>query len=77
MNTTKLGPRPAPSMISFAADCFVVDGYTVTYSVGRSALHSGPARFGEDKAEAEAYARKCNRSVTEHKTPIMRRVKWF
>lgn len=70
-----LGPRPAPHLISFADSCFSVDGEEVHYLVTQSALHSGPARFS-DRAEADAFAARRNRSVTEVRSPRMVRTRW-
>ncbi len=71
-----LGPRPSdPSTIRFDRDCFESAGEEVQYTVSRSALHSGPAVFDSREA-AEAYARRCNRSVSERRNTIWRRVKW-
>lgn len=76
-NTTNIGPRPSnPSEISFDRRCFVQDGEQIEYRVSRSSLHSGPAKFGTDRAAAESYARRTGRPVTEHRVPIMRRISW-
>lgn len=76
MKTNELGPRPSdPRTISFERRCFVEDGSTVEYRVLRSALHSGPAKFS-DRAEAEAFAKRFNRVVTEVTKPVMRRISW-
>ena len=76
-NTTNIGPRPTnPSEISFDARCFADVGTQIEFSVSRSALHSGPAKFGTDRAAAEAYARKTGRQVTEHVVTIRRRISW-
>ena len=70
---TTLGPRPAPSAISFEPNCFTQDGcntyWTVTKAFGL------PARF-EDKAAAEEYASKVGRAVVENVVPRMVRVSW-
>jgi hypothetical protein len=72
----KLGPRPSdPSKISFDDRCFVRDGTTVRWSVGRSALHSGPETF-DNEADAEAFGRKVGRPVNRIESPRMRRVSW-
>lgn len=71
-----LGPKPAPQMISFASECFAQDGEEVYYLVSQSALHSGPARFS-DRAQAEEFACKRRREVTEVRRPRMVRVRWF
>jgi hypothetical protein len=75
-NAASLGPRPSdPSAISFAADCFETTGERTEYHVIRDAVHSGPAKFN-NRADAEAFARKSNRSVTEQRFPVTRRVRW-
>jgi len=73
---TTLGPRPAANLISFASDCFAQDGEEVYYLVIQSALKSGPARFS-DRAQADAFAAKRNRGVSEVRCPRMVRVRWF
>jgi hypothetical protein len=71
-----LGPRPAdPTTIRFDRDCFEAAGEEIEYTVSRSALHAGPAVFSS-RADAEDYARRCNRPVSERKRTIWRRVKW-
>ena len=71
-----MSKRPAnPADISFAAHCFAVVGETVYWTVTRSALHDGPARF-DDRAHADAYAAKCGRPVQEHRSPKLARVSW-
>ncbi len=71
-----LGVRPAnPAEISFDPSCFVRDGTEVYWTVSRSALHSGPARF-ETEASAAEYARRVDRPYTRHESPRMRRVSW-
>ncbi len=71
-----LGPRPKnPAEISFDPRCFVQDGTDVEFTVGRSSLHSGPARFTNEK-DAAAYAEKTGRTYTRHEVPRMRRVAW-
>lgn len=68
--------RPTnPAEISFAPHCFAQVGTRTEYSVARSALHSGPAVFN-DKAQAEAFARRSNRSVTAYEVPVMKRIAW-
>lgn len=72
---TSLPNRPAPSEISFAADCFEARGESVHWIVTRSALHSGPARF-ENETEAREFAARTGRTVTEVRTPRLVRVRW-
>lgn len=74
--TNALGPRPSnPAEISFAARCFAVDGVSVHWTVTRSALHSGPARF-DDEAQANAYARKVGKVAQRHESPRLVRIAW-
>ena len=75
MSRAPLGPRPAPSAISFDDRCFVQDGVSVRWTVGQSALHPGPASF-TDEASAVAFARKCGRPVNRIESPRMVRVSW-
>ncbi len=76
-NTTKLGPRPSdPSKISFDRSCFKTIGTRTVYTVIQSSLKSGPKHFGEDKAAAEAFAKKCNRSVNASQQAIEVRISW-
>ena len=71
-----LGPRPAdPSRISFDPRCFVQDDVEVHFTVGRSALYSGPKRFDREEDAAE-YARRVGRPYTRIETPRMRRIRW-
>jgi hypothetical protein len=72
----KLGPRPAPHLIKFTEDCFETVGEKKYWTVSQSWLQSGPATF-YDRAEAEEFARKRKRAVTEHVAPVRRRIKWF
>ena len=65
-----------PAVVSFAAHCFEQVGTRTEYTVSRSALHSGPAHFGEDRAAAEMYASKTRRTVNVRIVPVMRRVSW-
>lgn len=77
MNTTNPGPRPTdPNEISFAPHCFVQTGTRTEYSVSRSSLHSGPEKFGTDRAAAEEYARRTGRAVCESAVPVRVRVSW-
>lgn len=72
-----IGPRQTNTAeISFAPHCFVQVGTRTEYSVRRSALHSGPAVF-EDKAAAEAFARRTNSQVNAYEVPIRKRVSWL
>lgn len=76
MSARELGPRPAdPREISFARDCFEVVGYRTEYVVLRSAGCSGPAVFA-NRADADASARRCGRTVLEERVPVRVRVKW-
>lgn len=68
--------RPSnPALISFDPSCFVQDGETVHYTVVRSALVAGPARF-DNEADAAAYAKLTGRTYTTHVTPRLVRVRW-
>lgn len=69
--------RPAPHLINFSAECFETIGTETVYTVSRSALHSGPAQFGTDKAAAEAFAKRTGRKVAESTRQVQRRVRWF
>jgi hypothetical protein len=73
---TALGPRPAPEKISFARSCFVADGEREIYlvSVARGSV-GYPKRF-DDRAEAEAYARRRGQRVEVITETIWRRVSW-
>lgn len=76
MTTKPLSNRPAdPRLISFDRSCFVQDGETVHYTVERSHLVAGPARF-DNEADAAAYARTVGRPYTTHIAPRMVRVSW-
>lgn len=77
MSNATRANRPAPHLISFAPECFEVIGTETTYSVSRSALHSGPAEFGTNKAAAEQYAKRTGRQVSESTRQVLRRVRWF
>lgn len=69
--------RPTnPALISFDTSCFEVQGEKVEYSVARSALCAGPAKFGEDREAAEAFAKQVNRTVTVSVSPRLVRVRW-
>lgn len=72
---TSLPNRPAPSEISFSADCFEPRGESVHWTVTRSALHSGPARFATEAAARE-FAARTGRAVTEVRAPRLVRVRW-
>jgi hypothetical protein len=72
---TSLPNRPDPSKISFAADCFDVRGESVHWTVTRSALHSGPAKFTSE-TEAREFAARTGRTVTEVRSPRLVRVRW-
>lgn len=69
-----LGNRPSPELISFAPECFETVGVE-TYWVVATLAPNYPHRFGS-KAEAEAFAKKTGRVVTEKTAPIRKRVKW-
>lgn len=70
------GPRPAnPRDISFDPRCFTEVGERTEYTVGQSALKAGPRVF-EDRAKAEAWAKKTGRAVTERVVPIHKRIRW-
>lgn len=69
--------RPAAHLISFAPECFETIGTETVYTVARSAIRSGPAYFGTNKAAAEAYAKRTGRTVTETTRQVQRRVRWF
>ncbi len=74
-NTTKLGPRPAPHLISFAPECFV-DGPTVTEWEITKLAPGYPERFSR-LAEAEARGRVLGRQPhAVRRTPRVR-VRWF
>ena len=76
MTTTNLGPRPSnPEEISFADECFAIDGCREEFVVVLSAP-SYPAKFDTREA-AEAFARKTGRVVTVRSKPIRRRVRWY
>ena len=68
------GPRPHPSLISFAPECFVTDGTREEYSVGSVAGY--PKKFGSDLAAATAYATRCGTTPTVNVVPVLRRVRW-
>jgi hypothetical protein len=72
-----IGPRPTnPNEISFDARCFVVTGTRTEYTVSRSAIHSGPANFGEDLAAAQKYAARTGREVMTSTVSIKTRISW-
>lgn len=69
--------RPSdPSTISFDPSCFEVTGTREEYAVGRSALHSGPAYFGTDRAAANAFAKRRGRDVLVNVVTVKRRIRW-
>lgn len=76
MTTTNLGPRPSdPSKISFARECFVADGERVRFVVCLLAPNY-PAKF-DSREDAEAFARARRATVTESRSIIWKRVRWF
>lgn len=70
------GPRPHPSLISFAPECFVTDGTREEYSVLNPFGRGGPEKFGTDLAAATKHALRCGREVETHVVPVLRRVRW-
>jgi hypothetical protein len=71
------GPRPSdPREISFARDCFVQDGTRTEYVVPAAPGSTAYPRAFDDRADAEAWARKTRQPVRERAVPIMRRIKW-
>lgn len=69
-------PPPDPRTISFDDSCFVDIGTATEYSVGRSALHSGPEHFGADLEAAQRYANRCGRPVDVSTRRNLKRIKW-
>lgn len=79
---TRLGPRPAPHMISFDDRCFEVCGEREIYAVRlctgvlAGATLGGAVKRWNRYADAANYARRVGGLVVEQVEPIRRRVSW-
>lgn len=71
-----ISARPAnPASISFDRRCFVQDGERVEFVCANPTGATYPKVFS-DRGEAESFARRTNRVVTERRAPVMRRIAW-
>jgi hypothetical protein len=75
MNAELSRTKPAGHLIKFTDDCFRVVGTAVYYTVCMSAP-AYPRRF-ETREAAEKWAKVTGRSVSEHTTEVLERIKWF
>lgn len=62
--------------ISFASDCFVLDGYRTEWTTGYTQGKVGYAPSFTSHDAAIAYARKVGRPLTEKQVPVYRRIRW-
>jgi hypothetical protein len=76
MSNPILADKPSPEKISFSADCFEVVGERTYYTAVTSLRDQGCVRY-ESLEAAKKAAKVANGAVTEHKTLVYRRIKWF
>lgn len=62
--------------ISFAAECFVIDGYRTEWTTGYNPGKAGYAATFTDHSVALAHSRKVGRPLTEKQVPVYRRIRW-
>jgi len=74
--TTTLGPRPAPSEISFDRSCFVQDGFETVYAFGYVPGSIGGGKTFTRIEDAQDWARRTGRSFAVQQNPVLRRVSW-